>query len=137
MTTSQVRSTEQAINEFFTCFGTGDHEGVLAVLTDDVDWDVPGAPTVPWTGKRTTKDEVAGFLSACATEVAATERFDVYRTLVDGANAVVLGAFTHVIRGTGKKFASEFALHVTVTDGLISTYHMFENGVAAAEAFAA
>lgn len=135
--TETTRTTEAAIQEFFRCFGGGDWAGVLAVLADDIDWNVPGSPSVPWTGQRGSKPEVEDFLRACATEVSATERFTIDHTIADGGQAVVLGAFTHVIARTGKKFESDFALHVVVTDGLISTYHMFENSHACAEAFSA
>jgi len=123
------------LNEFFTRFGAGDGEALLDLFADEVDWNVPGSPAVPWTGARRTKAEIAEFFGIAAAEVERTESFTVDHVLADGEHAVALGAFTHVIRATGKPFHSDFALHITVADGLIRRYHMFEDGYAAAGAF--
>ncbi|WP_308011877.1 nuclear transport factor 2 family protein [Actinacidiphila acidipaludis] len=130
-------SPTEIVQGFFTAFGSGDLDSLLALFADEVDWDVPGAPSVPWTGRRTTKAELAEFFAVAGQEVAATEEFAVDTVVAQGVTAVALGRFTHVIRRTGKKFSSQFALHVTVADGRITLYHMFEDGHAAAEAFAA
>lgn len=128
-------SAADALQEFFTRFGAGDGEALLDLFAEEVDWNVPGSPAVPWTGARRTKAEVAAFFGIAAAEVERTESFTVDRVLADGDHAVALGAFTHVIGSTGKPFHSEFALHITVADGLITGYRMFEDGHGAAEAF--
>ncbi|MFD7016301.1 nuclear transport factor 2 family protein [Streptomyces sp. NPDC059161] len=129
--------TTETIQEFFTRFGAGDLTALLDLFTDEVDWNVAGSATVPWTGRRSTKDELAAFFQSAGEEVEATERFEVDRIVADGDTGIALGRFIHVIRRTGKKFSSEFALHIAVADGRIRLYHMFEDGHAAAEAFAA
>lgn len=130
-------STADIVQEFFTRFGSGDVDALLALFTDEVDWNVPGAAGVPWTGRRSNKAELKEFFAVAAQEVAATEEFAVDGIVADGDTAVALGRFTHVIGRTGKRFHSEFALHIAVVDGRIRLYHMFEDGCAAAEAFAA
>jgi uncharacterized protein len=128
-------SAADALTEFFTRFGAGDGDALLALFADEVDWNVPGSPAVPWTGRRAAKTEVAEFFGIAAAEVERTESFTVDRVLADGDHAVALGSFTHVIRSTGKPFSSAYALHIGLTDGLISSYHMFEDSHAAAGAF--
>ena len=128
-------SAQDALQEFFTRFGAGDGDALLDLFAEDVDWNVPGSPTVPWTGRRSTKAQLADFFAAAAANVERTESFDVEQVLVEGDHAVALGSFVHVIRGTGKAFRSDFALHIEVADGRIRLYHMFEDALAAAEAF--
>ena len=128
-------SAQEVVQEFFTRFGAGDGDALLDLFAEDVDWNVPGSPAVPWTGRRSTKAQLAQFFAAAAAEVERTESFDVERVLAEGDHAVALGAFAHVIRATGKTFRSDFALHIKVADGRIRLYHMFEDGQAAAEAF--
>ena len=137
MSATTLTGTAETIQEFFTRFGAGDLPKLLDLFTDEVDFNVPGAASVPWTGRRSTKAELEQFFVTAGQEVAATEQFEVDRVIADGDTGLALGRFTHVIARTGKKFHSEFALHIAVADGRIRLYHMFEDGHAAAEAFAA
>lgn len=130
-------STTETIQEFFTRFGAGDLERLLDLFAEEVDWDVPGAASVPWTGRRSNREELRAFFVAAAEEVEATEEFAVERIIVEGGAGVAVGRFTHVIKRTGKRFNSPFALHIEAEDGLIRLYHMHEDSHGAAEAFAA
>ncbi|MCX4747734.1 nuclear transport factor 2 family protein [Kitasatospora sp. NBC_01287] len=137
MTTEQTTlGTGETLQEFFTRFGGGDRKGVLELFTDGTDWNVPGAANVPWTGRRSTPAEIDAFLENCY-ELVTTEAFAVDQVIVDGENAIALGSFTHLVKATGKRFVSDYALHVRVVDGVIRTYHMFEDSHAASEAFTA
>ncbi|WP_327068081.1 nuclear transport factor 2 family protein [Kitasatospora sp. NBC_01250] len=137
MTTEQsVRTTAETLNEFFTRFGGGDRKGVLELFTETTDWNVPGSPVVPWTGRRSTREEIDTFIGH-AYELVSTEAFAVEQVVVDGEHAIALGSFTHLVKATGKRFVSDFALHVRVVDGTLRLYHMFEDSAAAAEAFTA
>jgi ketosteroid isomerase-like protein len=120
--------------EFFRRFGAGDFDGVLELFADNVDWDVPGAPEVPWTGRRRTRADIRAFLSTVAAEVR-TREFTVDRVLADGEHGVALGRFTHEVLRTGRAFSCGFALHIHVRDGRIDLYHMFEDSAAVAAAY--
>jgi ketosteroid isomerase-like protein len=135
MTTTTVRDTAATIQEFFTRFGSGDRPGMLELFSADVDFVVAGAEDiVPWTGSRSSLDDVSEFLRIALEDIS-TEKFDIAKILVDGEDGVVLGEFAHRINSTGKVFASRFALHVQVRDGLITKYHMFEDSYRAAIAW--
>ncbi|MFC5911235.1 nuclear transport factor 2 family protein [Streptacidiphilus monticola] len=139
MTTAQTttaRDAAEALQEFFTRFGSGDRSGALELFGEETDFEVPGAAAVPWTGRRRTREEIGAFLDACWTLVD-TEAFAVDRILADGGHAVALGSFTHRVKSTGKPFTSSFALHIEVRDGLIRGYRMHEDSHAALEAFTA
>jgi len=129
-----VRGTADTISVFFDRFGAGDADGMLAVFADRVDFEVPGAPIVPWTGPRETPEEISGFIRSAMQDIR-TQRFDVEKIIVDGPDGIVLGEFAHEVLATGKIFESRFALRITVEQGRITRYRMFENSYAAAQAF--
>ncbi len=58
------------------------------------------------------------------------------RTLVEGRDAVVLGEIRQTVRATGRAYAARCALHLTVETGLITPYHVYEESLSVAEAFA-
>jgi len=47
--------------DFFAQFGVGDIVTLLSRLDEDIDWQVQGDATVPWTGVRRGKAQVAAF----------------------------------------------------------------------------
>jgi ketosteroid isomerase-like protein len=133
-TPTTVRDTEDTITEFFNRFGAGDRPGMLALFAEDADFVVAGSPSVTWTGVRTTPGQIDEFLRIALEDIT-TRKFNVTRVITSGADGVVLGELEHEIHATGKPFAGRFALHITVADGKISRYHMFEDSHAAAVAF--
>jgi ketosteroid isomerase-like protein len=132
---STIRNTAETMQEFFTKFGAGDRPGMLELFADEVDFTVPGSDTVPWTGHRSTHQQIAEFIRSALEDIT-TKKFDVTKIIVDGEDGIVLGEFAHEVHSTGKTFFSAFALHIRVTEGQIRLYHMFENSYEAANAFA-
>jgi hypothetical protein len=65
---------------------------------------------------------------------AATRATLVSQVLVDGADAVVLGAFTQTIRATGRRLSTPVALHVD--DSLVTWLRVHEGSHAVAGAYA-
>lgn len=61
----------------------------------------------------------------------------VTRILVDGAHAVVLGEIVQTVRDGGVAYTSPFALHLTVEDGLVTRYHIYEDSLTVAQALSA
>jgi uncharacterized protein len=112
-------------------------DGAAELFAETVDWDVPGARTVPWTGPRHTRGEVADYFntlwSVCDT--AQTENI-VHKVVIDGADAVALGVFAQTVRSTGRRLTTPVALHITVADdGLINSLRLYEDSYAVAAAF--
>ncbi len=129
-------STTDTVQEFFKRFGSGDAKSVVELFPEKTDWNVPGAANVPWAGRRSTHEEIEAFLNCCYTQVT-TEAFAVDGIIADGEHALAYGSFTHLVKSTGKRFVSDFALHAVVVDGQIRQYHMFEDSHAASVAFTA
>ncbi|GAB3661939.1 hypothetical protein GCM10027589_24570 [Actinocorallia lasiicapitis] len=130
-----MSTTRETVETFFARFGAGAPD-LLDLFADTVDFDVPGAPTVPWTGPRTTKAEVAGFFPLFGEYLTPAEEFTLTGVLVDGDDAVATGRCVFGVISTGKTFTNAFALHFTIDNGKIIRYHMHEDSHAIATAFA-
>lgn len=56
--------------------------------------------------------------------------------VVDSGDSVaVFGKFNYQAKSTNQEFASDYAIHIKMRDGLISYYHFYENTYAVAAAF--
>ncbi|AXB43015.1 nuclear transport factor 2 family protein [Amycolatopsis albispora] len=111
-----------------------DPERIAALFAETVDWDIPGdTATVPWIGKRTTRAEVRDFFVELDRYL---ERnvYEVERTFVDGQHAVRTGHLRSRIRATDRWIETRFAIELTVTDGLITRYHLHEDSWHVADA---
>lgn len=133
-----MTTTRETIDSFFTAFGSGDLQGVVDTFADTVDFSVPGAPNVPWTGTRQTRAEVADFFALIMQGgLTEPEEFVIDATIVDGDEAVVAGHSRFRVTATGKSFDNPFAIHFTAKQGLLVRYHMHEDSHAISQAFTA
>lgn len=136
MTTAQRQSTRTVLDSFFERFGSGDLPGLLDLFADTVDFRVDGSPSVPWTGTRSSRQEISAFFEIFPKVLTAPESFAVTTRVVDGQDAMVTADCVFGVLATGRKFTNRYALHLRVQDGRITRYHMYENSYAIAEAFA-
>ena len=133
--------TRQTVDELLGRIAAGDAERIAELFADEVDWklDWPDggySQTVPWIRHRSTSAEAAdNFREIGEHHVPGESDARVHAVLVDGADAVVLGEIAHTARPTGRSYVAAFALHVTVVDGLITRYHIYEDSLAVARAF--
>ncbi|MEU2944372.1 nuclear transport factor 2 family protein [Nocardiopsis alba] len=137
MTTAQQQTTAQTVDLFFERFAAGDLPGQLELFADQVDFRVAGSPDVPWTGTRSTKEEISAFFEIFPKVLTAPQGFTLGTRLVDGEHAVVTAEAVFGVLATGKTFTNAYALHFSVVDGKITRYHMYEDSHAIAEAFTA
>ncbi|GAA2674787.1 hypothetical protein GCM10010400_41320 [Streptomyces aculeolatus] len=138
MTTAQQRTATGAIVDlFFERFASGDLPGLLELFADRVDFRVAGSPDVPWTGTRSTKEEISAFFKVFPEVLTEPQGFALHARLTDGQHAVVLAESAFGVLATKKTFTQAYALHFTVVDGKITRYHMYEDSYAIAEAFTA
>ncbi len=120
---------------------SADHEGGLTFTTHMV----PAAGGAPvWTGTvfvlldgdgRIRSDHQFARTSRDAGTRATAEEFPTL--LVDGADAVVLGEIRQSVRATGVPYTAMCALRLTVEDGLITAYHVYEDSLPVANALTA
>ncbi|HLU54912.1 MAG TPA: nuclear transport factor 2 family protein [Pseudonocardia sp.] len=133
--------TAETVHEFLHRIAEGDPERIGQLFAERVDWkldwpDGDHTRAVPWIRHRSTRAEAADhFRELAAHHVPGESDAHVHAVLVDGADAVVLGEVAHTAKPTGRRYAAAFALHLTVADGLITRYHVYEDSLAVARAF--
>ncbi len=117
------------VKEFFESFLSHAPDKTLALLADDIRWEVQGAPNVPTVGKFQGKGDVRRWLEIFPKNFKPLAiRFDNF--LEKDTNVVVLGSFTHLALVTNQEISSEFAAHLIVRDGKIAGYRFFEDSYA-------
>jgi ketosteroid isomerase-like protein len=95
-TTGYVHEQEnrKTIDQVYAAFGEGDIEGVLGMLTNDVQWTSPGPPDViTYASSRTGDEQVAGYFESCC-EAVKTTTFRPQRFFAQDDLVVVLGRYT-------------------------------------------
>ncbi|MEV4922085.1 nuclear transport factor 2 family protein [Streptomyces roseoverticillatus] len=129
-------STRSAVRLFLTRFGEGDPERIADLFAENVDWMIVGDPAVvPWVRARSTRADVAAHFRELGENVAQADGSPaVDGVLADGRDAVVTGVLNATIRGTGLPFRTPFALRLTVEDGLLTRFHLYEDSLAVASA---
>lgn len=128
----QSEQSRRTIETFFRRLTGG--EDVNDMFAEPVDHYVPGAEVVPWTGRRSTRPEVAEFFDMLRTHLEPRD-FALSQLIVGGEDAVALGRFAYTVRSTRRPFEGQFALHLTVKDDQITRYHMYEDSYALERAF--
>lgn len=128
-------AVRELVDRLFDKMGGGaPPDEIAALFSDEVDWFIAGdVDNVPWIGRKHGRQGVAEFFAQIR-ELIAPERFEISARLVQGSRVVVLGALASRFRGTGKLMETEFAFDLTVRDGLIVRYRMFEDSFAVARA---
>lgn len=134
-TPSTAENTRRTVEEFLAARATADTARLVALFADEVDWLLAENPAVPWIRPRSTGPECAAqFEELAAHTVPEDARASVDAFLVDGNDAALMGHLAGTVRATGKSFEGPFALRLTVEDGRITRFHLYENSVSIAEA---
>jgi ketosteroid isomerase-like protein len=131
--------TRAIVTDLLHRLAGGDHDRTAELFAEPVDWQLDwpadGHPAVPWIRPRSSRAEVAEhFRSLAEHHVPELDGTSVSRILVDGAHAAVLGTIAQTARATGIAYTSPFALHLTVENGLITRYHIYEDSLTVARA---
>ncbi|UBU10827.1 nuclear transport factor 2 family protein [Nonomuraea gerenzanensis] len=132
-------ATLDTVQELLRRLGEGDAERAAELFAEKCDWrynwPAEGHPSVPWIRPRSSRSDAADLFRALRTyHVPELNSTSIERILVDGDDAVVLGSFAQTVAATGRSYTSAFALHLTVTDGQIARYHIYEDSLAVARA---
>jgi len=111
----------QAVYDRFT---KGDIDGVLSYVTDDVSWETPGYPRIPYAGRFCGRNEVAKFFDGLG-KTAVFEAFEPREYIADADRVVAFGFYSGKGRATQKPFATKWTMVFTFTGGKISGFHEY------------
>ncbi|WP_240136852.1 nuclear transport factor 2 family protein [Streptomyces sp. MUM 178J] len=135
MTDHATAHTRATVQEFLARTAAASPDDIAALFADEVDWEIADNPSVPWIRPRSTRADVAAHFR----ELAEGQQPDPGATAVDvivveGSEAMLSGRLAGTVRATGKYFTSPFAMRLTVEDGLITRYRVYEDSLAIAAA---
>ncbi|WP_229698385.1 nuclear transport factor 2 family protein [Wenjunlia tyrosinilytica] len=135
---SEVRGTRETVETFLRLVGEGDADRLADAFAEEIDWSVPGDGSLPWTGRRSHRHEVPEYFKVMwPTFVESESETAIDNILVDGADAVVLGRFSHTVKANGRRFGTPVAIHLTVRHGSITRLHLYEDTYTVAKAVTA
>lgn len=102
-------------------------DAIAAPFADDLLFEVQGDEGVlPWIGRKTGRLAMADFMRDLR---ALTEplSLDVEDILASDDRAAIVGSLRTRIKATGKIMASQFAIILTITDGVVTRFQMLED----------
>jgi uncharacterized protein len=131
-------TTRAIVEELLNRMASGDAENTAALFTEEVDFLCAGSKKVPWIRPRRTREDMADFFATMNASFVPEDRSaSVSGFLVDGEDAVVMGHVSQRLKSNGRAFTTPFALHLSISDGLITRYHVYEDSLTVAEAVTA
>jgi ketosteroid isomerase-like protein len=130
-----MMTTREAVNEFLRRLATDDAAHVAALFAEEVDFLCAGSEAVPWIRPRRTRADMADFFATMHAAFVPEDRSaSLSLFLVDGLEAVVMGHVSQRLRANGVAFTIPFALRLTVVNGQIIRYHIYEDSLTVADA---
>jgi uncharacterized protein len=112
------------VKQTYAAFGRGDIPAILNLIADQVDWQEVCPASLPYSGRRRDRAEVAKFFSDQA-QVEEVKTFEAREFIVAGENVTVLGYIKGYARDTKQEFRSEWVHLFTVQNGKITRWRGF------------
>lgn len=111
---------EQAYNNF----KSGDIEGLLNLMSDDITWTLPEMEGVPFAGARTGRASVAEFFQS----VGASQdnvSFEPRELIAEGDRVIALGSYAWRVKASNREFSADFAHVWTIRDGKVIDFREY------------
>lgn len=114
----------QVVQRCYEEFGKGNPQGVLDMLSDNFVWINPGYPELPFSGRRTTKQEVLDFFIGL-NETSTLTRFEPREFYSDGDYVFVKGYMEGHTNIIPKPFDVEWMMMWKIEGGKVTFYQAF------------
>ena len=125
----------QVVKDAFAAFGRGDIPGLLALLSEDVEWHSPGVG-LPLAGTYRGQDGVANFFQELTQEMDISD-FQPREFVADGDRVLVIGWERTTLKATKRTVELDWIMAFTVRNGKIVSYRQFTDTQAIAAAYQA
>ncbi|HEY6189949.1 MAG TPA: nuclear transport factor 2 family protein [Pyrinomonadaceae bacterium] len=125
---------KQLVTQAYERFKSGDIRALLGLLSDDVAWQLPETENVPFSGKRSGREQVAQFFQSLG-ESQDVLQFEPQELIADGDKVVSLGQYKWRVKATGREYGGDWAHVFTVRDGKITGFHEYMDTASAAAAY--
>ena len=113
-----IEKNVQVVKDFFAAIGSYNEQDLLALVTEDIEWIIPGEGW-PLAGTYRGHAELATVLQKASEEIETT-----YPTppefVAQGDRVLVIGVATGKIYATNKPYRDEWVFDITIRDGKIA-----------------
>jgi ketosteroid isomerase-like protein len=107
--------------------GGKDPAEIAAPFAEDLVFEIQGDDGVlPWVGKKNGRQAVTDFIRGIRV-LTEPVSFDVEDILSSDTRAAILGKLETRIKATGRVTATQFAIILTVADGVVTRFQMLED----------
>ncbi|MCE0445707.1 nuclear transport factor 2 family protein [Streptomyces tricolor] len=90
---TDTQTSRAVAEQFLERLGRQDQDGIQELFAADIDWHVPGNDELPWTGRRTHREEVAPYFTTMWPHfVPGKSKVVLERIIVDGGDVMLLGS---------------------------------------------
>lgn len=111
----------KTVKQAYDYFKSGNIEGVLSLMSNDVDWRLPNIENMPHAGTRKGLEQVTEFFSTLA-EAQDAKQFDPNEFIAQGDRVVALGHYIWKVKANNREYESDFVHVFTVRDGKITSF---------------
>lgn len=126
----------QLVKDCYRLFNEGKVEDLLNLVSDNVQWIVPGPREIPYAGIRDGKQSVRQFFKQVQESIDIT-KMEPREFIEQGERVIVLGTWEAKVRKTGKPARSEWAMAFTVKNERVTRFQEYSDTHNTAEAFRA
>jgi ketosteroid isomerase-like protein len=122
----------QVVKDFFAALGSGDKQGLLALVAKDIEWIIPGEDW-PLAGTHRGHAGLADVLQK-ASEKLETSYPEPPEFVAQGDRVLVVGLATGKIKATNKTFEDHWVFAITVRNGKLTNIREYIDTQALARA---
>ena len=118
------RENTELVQQGYQHFKNGDIQGLLGLLSEDVEWKLFEIEGVPFSGMHRGPERVGEYFS----QIFDTEEvlhFEPREFVAQGDKVVALGHYAWRVKSTGREYESDFVHVISVRDGKVARYQEF------------
>ncbi|EIG56700.1 nuclear transport factor 2 family protein [Bradyrhizobium sp. WSM1253] len=126
-----IEKNIQTVKDFFAAIGRGDREALLALVTEDIEWIIPGEDW-PLAGTHRGHDGVTDLLETASRSVETST--EPREFVAQGDRVLVVGFAKGKIKATNKTFRDDWVFAITVRNGKLTNIREYIDTQALARA---
>jgi uncharacterized protein len=127
-----IEENIQVVKNFFAAMGSGDKQRLLSLVTEDIEWIIPGEDW-PLAGTHRRHAGLAEVLQKASDEVETTFP-EPPEFVAQGDRVLAVGFATGRIKATNRTFKDDWAFAITVRNGKVKTIREYIDTQALARA---
>ena len=119
-----LERNKQVAEELFARFSAGDIPGVLALMTDDVTWRIPGKPDLTPVAGVYDKERIGKLFRRMVSQLESGLAMTVLGIVAEGDRVAVEAESSGDLKN-GRKYRQQYHVLFTLRDGKIASVHEY------------